>query len=828
VPGILMKLGEKKNKAIGFEDSSARDSYEAARKKNKAVGLEDSIVKGSYDHVRKKNKEHGFKDSSGRDSTPEPRKLYLPNAIMMIHPPPKEHEDETAKVKRKHVSKLQSKADTELGVRSLSHDNPVEETEMKSPSQKTVSTMCHQCQRNDKGRVVWCSKCTKRYCVCCIERWYPLLPEEEIAKSCPFCRGNCNCKACLRRNPKVSVESALSKTDRVHCLQYIICSALPVVSTIHKEQMLELEVEALIQRKPATSLEIPEAAFDPGDRVYCNNCNTSIVGFHRNCAVCEYDLCLTCCGELRDGLQPGGISAESSNQQYTKRLQVARDENKENAEQRGQLDSAPLPDWSVNPDLSIPCPPSQRGGCGNDFLDLKCMPPGSDWIANIEEKAQEVARNCNFPESWRDSKPCSVCFESDPELSDNLRRASSRYDGSDDYLYCPTVRDVNGATLEHFQKHWRRGEPVIVRNVLDNTTGLSWEPMVMWRAFRETKNKNLTETHSVFAIDCLDWFSVEINIHSFFEGYQKGRVHTDCWPEMLKLKDWPPANLFEERLPRHGFEFISALPFKEYTHPESGILNLATRLPPGCAKTDLGPKTYIAYGTREELVRGDSVTKLHIDMSDAVNIIMHNAEVKYPAFQQKERDKLREKYRIKDGLPENYGKIGNENSDFGGALWDIFRREDIPKLSAYLQKHYKEFRHINSKRLKEVIHPIHDQTIYLNAEHKKRLKEEYGVEAWTFEQHLGEAVFIPAGCPHQVRNLKSCIKVALDFVSPENLEECVGLSEEYRMVPQGHRAKEDKLEVKKVILHAVESALKELNRLTRVKKETDKGKGPAL
>jgi len=29
-----------------------------------------------------------------------------------------------------------------------------------------------------------------------------------------------------------------------------------------------------------------------------------------------------------------------------------------------------------------------------------------------------------------------------------------------------------------------------------------------------------------------------------------------------------------------------------------------------------------------------------------------------------------------------------------------------------------------------------------------------GVEPWTFEQQLGEAVFIPAGCAHQVRNLK--------------------------------------------------------------------------
>ena len=109
---------------------------------------------------------------------------------------------------------------------------------------------------------------------------------------------------------------------------------------------------------------------------------------------------------------------------------------------------------------------------------------------------------------------------------------------------------------------------------------------------------------------------------------------------------------------------------------------------------------------------------------------------------------------------------------------------------------------------------------YLNAEHKRRLKEENGVEAWTFEQNLGEAVFIPAGCPHQVRNLKSCIKVAFNFVSPENLQECIQLNQDYRLIPQGHRAKEDKLEVKKIILYGMESALEELNSLI----EANKGK----
>ncbi|XP_057950514.1 lysine-specific demethylase JMJ26-like [Malania oleifera] len=805
------------------------------------------------------------------------------------------------------------------------------------------SLMCHQCQRNDKGPVVRCRTCkTKRYCKPCIARWYPKVQEDAIAEACPFCRRNCNCKACLRlEGPLKELKKSklyISQDEEIQYSNYLLHALLPFVKQFSQQQVMEKEVEAVIQGLSPSNVKLQVVGLPDDERVYCDNCKTSIVDYHRSCPKCSYDLCLVCCREIRDGRLQGG--GEEVVIQYTNR-------GSEYMHGEGFDFSNSLLDtscndhvrsaikWEAKENGTIPCPPKDMGGCGCGILELRCI-FSENWVSELVQEAEKVAKVYKLVDmSDAPAQQCS-CFNPGCNIdlsSDKLRKASFREDSSDNYLYSPEATEIHHGELKHFQWHWSKGEPVIVKNVLEMTSGLSWEPMVMWRAFRQITHTKHSQHLDVKAIDCLDLCEVEINIHKFFEGYS-GQFIKSSWPQLLKLKDWPPSHSFDERLPRHGAEFIRALPFKEYTDPQHGFLNLAVKLPKKSLKPDLGPKTYIAYGIAEELGRGDSVTKLHCDMSDAVNILTHTAEVTVTPLQlaeigdrkekhnlqdQRELDikhgatdatalqytsdsdkkpnghtlnagilmedgspdsiaddprpndvlgklteennfdllleeKIREKIKIdvtevrqnilkekkgskgksaeketwrnanleirkgtfENGAVENYGpSMSIKHSEGidpaeGGAIWDIFRRQDVPKLQKYLMKHFKEFRHFYCSRVPQVVHPIHDQTFYLTLEHKRKLKEEFGIEPWTFVQRLGEAVLIPAGCPHQVRNMKSCIKVALDFVSPENVGECIRLAEEFRVLPKNHRANEDKLEVMKMILHAVKQAVEYL------------------
>jgi len=72
---------------------------------------------------------------------------------------------------------------------------------------------------------------------------------------------------------------------------------------------------------------------------------------------------------------------------------------------------------------------------------------------------------------------------------------------------------------------------------------------------------------------------------------------------------------------------MRVLPLKDYTLRD-GNLNLAARLPACFVRPDLGPKMYSAYGNagnRDSEKQLMSTTNLHLDVSDAVNVMVYVA-----------------------------------------------------------------------------------------------------------------------------------------------------------------------------------------------------------
>lgn len=111
-----------------------------------------------------------------------------------------------------------------------------------------------------------------------------------------------------------------------------------------------------------------------------------------------------------------------------------------------------------------------------------------------------------------------------------------------------------------------------------------------------------------------------------------------------------------------------------------------------------------------------------------------------------------------------------------GAIWHIWEATDADRIRDFLLKIAME-RGFKVEKDHDV---IHDQNWYLDGELRKRLHAEYGVKGYAIVQCLGDCIILPAGTPHQVRNLYSCVKIAEDFVTPQQMAHCLHLSDEFR------------------------------------------------
>lgn len=694
--------------------------------------------------------------------------------------------------------------------------------------------ICHQCQQDDGDLAIWCLRCDRRgYCDSCISTWYSEIPLEEIQEVCPACRGTCTCKICIRTDNLIKIRiREIPAQDKLLYLHSVLSSVLPVVKQIHHDQCLEVELERKLR---GNEIDLPRTKLNADEQMCCDCCRTPIIDYHRHCANCSYDMCLKCCQDLREA---SGLSLNGDLENHIageEKSVVTATEKVARSKFRLKL-SDKFSNWKANSNSSIPCPPQEYGGCGCLSLTLKRIFK-MNWVAKLVKNSEEMVSAC---EVYEDSSLKEI------ELNSKLNA-----------LYCPTSEAIKLEGIGEFLKHWSSGEPVIVKDVFDSSSMSSWDPVVIWKGVRETaKEKMKNDNRAVKAVDCLDWSEVYIELGQFIKGYSEGRVRENGWPEMLKLKDWPSPSASEEFLLYQRPDFISRLPLLEFIHSKLGLLNVAAKLPHYSLQNDAGLKIYISYGMHDELGRGDSVDNLHRNTRDMVYLLVHTSAVQHKGgrqtnIEEKERTTedvegndevislgkdIQKEYEAKldedkdtimndqtsknsvDRVEKtlNFEELNRTNGDScgrvnPGTIWDVFRREDVPKLIEYI-KVSEDLGKTGS--LNDCgTHFLYDTKVYLNGHHKRKLKEEFGVEPWSFEQCIGQAVFIPAGCLSQVRNLQSTVQLGLDFLSPESVNQAAKLVDGIRILPNDHDAKLRMLEVGKISLYAACSAIKEVQKL---------------
>lgn len=218
----------------------------------------------------------------------------------------------------------------------------------------------------------------------------------------------------------------------------------------------------------------------------CSNfCRIPITDYHRHCPNCSYDLCLNCCRDLREAnVKQNNVYSSDESKISDRNILIK------------------FPDWRSNSDGSIPCPPKKWGGCGYSSLNLSRIFK-MNWVAKLVKNVEEMVSGCSNsdiggpPETrWSDPKFC---------------KCSHREASVDNYLYCPASEDLKTNGIGNFRKHWKNGEPIIVKQVFDRSS--SWDPMVIRRGVRETADEKMKEAENsrlVTAIDCLTWSEVFI------------------------------------------------------------------------------------------------------------------------------------------------------------------------------------------------------------------------------------------------------------------------------------------------------------------------------
>ncbi|KAF7789190.1 hypothetical protein EIP86_000127 [Pleurotus ostreatoroseus] len=331
---------------------------------------------------------------------------------------------------------------------------------------------------------------------------------------------------------------------------------------------------------------------------------------------------------------------------------------------------------------------------------------------------------------------------------------------------------INGEELTEsvLYRYLRAGVPVVATDLRSRFTG-KWTP----DGFRETHG-----SQKCVVVDCVEPQEQRTTtVEHFFSNYglseRTGALATGSG--IWKLKDWPPQADFQVVFPELYSDYLQAALLPAFTNP-NGVYNLAAHIPHNALKPDLGPKMYNAFASVRDHIYQAS-TSMHLDICEAVNYLLFSS-----------------------------------SGDTGGAEWIIIHRDDTPQLIEYLRK---------TKHLDESSNPIHCQQYFLTPEEARDI-EKQGMRVFIIRQSPGHAVFIPAGCVHQVRELSTlvnsvtnlpvkvsntadAIKVAGDFLTSASLSTCRDIAAQLRhcRLNSTDRWPDDVLQIDTILYYAYRS-----------------------
>ncbi|GLH13273.1 Uncharacterized protein GBIM_17874, partial [Gryllus bimaculatus] len=307
-----------------------------------------------------------------------------------------------------------------------------------------------------------------------------------------------------------------------------------------------------------------------------------------------------------------------------------------------------------------------------------------------------------------------------------------------------------------FQRVWKNEYPLIISHIHEKLNKKLWNPNSFSQDFGDEK---------IPIINCRTGeIILEQPTKYFWNGFEnlcKRPKDEEGLSMLLKIKQWPLCTNFQSHLPFHMNDLLEAMPLSAYTHP-NGLLNFVNYLPIGFLNVDLRTELQCAYGISDHLSVGTK--KLDIKIVDIVNILVYVGQSRNGENDYEHNEVLQA---IRDaGCDQKSLERVKKDGDNPGAIWHVYNVRDKNKINDFLRKVSFE-RGILSQPHEDF---VHGEKWYLDRNLRQCLQREYNIKVHTILQCHGDAVIIPAGAPHQVCNIKSCIMVNHDFISLQNIK----------------------------------------------------------